>query len=464
MTAREKKLGGVVGTALGLVVVVNVVYPRAIKPLFDVQDRIAELQDELFEGQEKADEIEQARLAYKGYVTRTGGSDPLAVKNRLQARLEVLLDEAGMTSPSIKPRKPSQDRKLGYYTVQMSVDGEGSLESAIAFLRSCYDLPYLSRFKDVRIEPVAQPRKNRGKTRVKRVKLSGMLQTLVLPEHRLVRLDEEQIEQPEEYARLPGDSYAMLAELPFWEPEPPKPKPKPSPPKKEPRRTERPTRKPEPVGDPDRRHKRVAGAVMYGREELQIINTRRSRTEYVATGEEVDGGELVLVHPLGGIVRKEGGYYFYQVGAYLKDGIQVDQADDYPEIRAMASRLPAIAPAPDAGNTEAHRDGPADAGEEAADADPQVARDDSRSEADEDPADEDREAAAQRAREQRRPAASDKVRKTRRSSGQPVKQVRPGRRASETGRNATKSSPRRHSTPSGPRGLPPQARSKPSGR
>ena len=372
MTAREKKLAPVVAGLLGVVVVAKFVYPHTIKPLFDVKDEIAQLEDDLLDYQEKADEVDRARLTYKQLVSRTGTTDPALVRTRLLAQLEAMAGEARLNSPRITATKnPSRNRSTGIYTVQMGVAAEGELEAAVRFLKQCYELPYISRFKDVKLEPVKASKKGRKKKDDKGpdlVKLTAGLEVLVLPEHPLAKINVKDIEQPTEHVKHAGEQYAMIWERePFSEWEVPKPPPPPPPPpnEKEPQTIQKPDRpktppRPTDPGDPDRKSKRVAGAVRYGVDELVVVNTRRKTQEYVATGSQLDGGELVLVHPYGGIVRKDSGYYFYGVGDLLQDALPVDKADDYPEIQALAEQLPEIVPTQES----------AQAGEDETDADP----------------------------------------------------------------------------------------------
>jgi hypothetical protein len=74
--------------------------------------------------------------------------------------------------------------------------------------------------------------------------------------------------------------------------------------------------------------------------ELMVSNNRSKGTEYFAIGDEFDGGELVFVHPRGGLVRRNGEYSIYPIGGWLDQDIQVDAAEaaEYPELLAAAER------------------------------------------------------------------------------------------------------------------------------
>lgn len=75
--------------------------------------------------------------------------------------------------------------------------------------------------------------------------------------------------------------------------------------------------------------------------ELMIYNNRTKKSEYYAVGDEFDGGELVFVHPRGGIVRRRDGYSLYPIGTWLDQEIDTGgpNAGDCPELKEAADRL-----------------------------------------------------------------------------------------------------------------------------
>jgi hypothetical protein len=273
---------------------------------------------------------------------------------------------ADLESPDtrITPKKPVRDRKTGIHTVPVAVSAEGELQRVIEFLEKCYELPYVARFKDVKLAPAGT---KRGKSKASdRVKLRATYEALTLPEASQAEglIDIELLEQPGEVVKHAGTEYAMIWERkPFSEyVEPTREQPKP-------RQTDKPEPKPvepEPVrvaGDRDRRDKYVAGVLRYGVDELLIKNEKRKTQEYVAKGEELDGGTLLYVHPYGGIVRKQDGDYFYAVGKLLSDAVLVEDAADYPEIQAVGVQLARVLPRtmiPPGGRARAGRSGRSD--------------------------------------------------------------------------------------------------------
>ena len=76
-------------------------------------------------------------------------------------------------------------------------------------------------------------------------------------------------------------------------------------------------------------------------DELMIFNTRSRKMDYYAVKDEFDGGELVFVHPRGGIVRRSDQYFIYPIGVTLDGDINVKDIDvaDYPELKDAADRI-----------------------------------------------------------------------------------------------------------------------------
>ena len=75
--------------------------------------------------------------------------------------------------------------------------------------------------------------------------------------------------------------------------------------------------------------------------ELMIFHTRSNAWDYYGVGDEFDGGELVFVHPTGGVVRRNGEYFIYPIGAMLDEDIGVDEsaATEYVQLKEAADRI-----------------------------------------------------------------------------------------------------------------------------
>jgi len=72
--------------------------------------------------------------------------------------------------------------------------------------------------------------------------------------------------------------------------------------------------------------------------ELMISNNRKKQTDYYTAGDQFDGGELVFVHPRGGVVRRNDEYFLYPIGTWLDQDIKLNAAAavDYPDLKKAA--------------------------------------------------------------------------------------------------------------------------------
>lgn len=69
-------------------------------------------------------------------------------------------------------------------------------------------------------------------------------------------------------------------------------------------------------------------------DELMVYNSRAKEAAYHGIGEEFDGGELVFVHPTGGLVRRRSDFYIYPTGEWLDQDLRATQGlkDLFPEL------------------------------------------------------------------------------------------------------------------------------------
>lgn len=92
--------------------------------------------------------------------------------------------------------------------------------------------------------------------------------------------------------------------------------------------------KPAPKADPDLQ---VTGLLSYpGSQELIAFNFRNKQRKIISRGDEIDGGILVLVHPLGGVVRMPAGNFFlYPLGKKFVDRVELSATDDTQVLAAI---------------------------------------------------------------------------------------------------------------------------------
>ncbi len=97
---------------------------------------------------------------------------------------------------------------------------------------------------------------------------------------------------------------------------------------------------PSPPSRPDADKYTLNGVSAGGGQFLALVRDTRKPTEptqEIPVGESMDDGVLILVHPLGAVVRVMGGpagkpqYFFYELGGTFKDRVEVDSVA-HPEI------------------------------------------------------------------------------------------------------------------------------------
>ena len=93
-----------------------------------------------------------------------------------------------------------------------------------------------------------------------------------------------------------------------------------------------------PPVDPDASDKLLKMVLRYGVDEVLIEQISDHDSYYVALGEELDCGELVLVHARGAVVhkgndQKDYGHFVYPLGYTLDLCIPLLEADEWPEIQ-----------------------------------------------------------------------------------------------------------------------------------
>ena len=334
MTDREKRIAGVLAFIIGAFVLGRLGWPLLERTVLSVGSENEALREELEDLNAKLDLIEKPRNAYRQYVARTGGTDVDVVRHALRRSLDELIETAGLQGAKLSP-KTKTDRKTGVHFVEFGIGAEGSLESIVEFVEAYYELPYVARMTLMKIDPPGRRARQKGRLH----KFSATLRTIVLPAHPvgLIR-DVSQLKQPATYVKhREGETYALIWErTPFEEYEPPIPPPDTSTKEVErrPKQTKTEELPPPLVGDPERDLKVVRMAMLYGVGEVYVVNTRSQTSEYVAVGDRLDEGELVLVHPLGAVTRREkGDLLVYPVGKLLSESIALDEAKRlWPEI------------------------------------------------------------------------------------------------------------------------------------
>ena len=340
MPQRQRILLGVLIAMFVLLAGSRTVYPRWIRPLFDVTAELASREAELRSVEAKWNRHLKSQTEYREYVVRSGGTDALQVKNDLQARIVRLISDCNLTSKSITPYAPKEDRRTRVQDLRFDVRAEGALESVIRFVARCEELPQLVCLDEIRLSPASAGRRDQDEDRIA---LYCRLEAVVpsaLDGAMVVAVGPD--DQPSTWIRQTGDAetYASIwRATPFteWKPAPPPP------PVELVHRGPEPGTKEPPPPPPKHREDKdtlVDLVAIYGSgdqmvHEVHTIAKRgRSRGQHRSLGDKMDGGKLVMVHPLGAVVRREGEDYFYPRGLTFGESMLLTEADRYPEVIA----------------------------------------------------------------------------------------------------------------------------------
>ena len=185
MNQRERTLLIVIGAIAVVVVCGRIVYPTWVKPMFDFDAEAARLEGELDDLEFEITKMDAARETYREHVYRTGGTDPKEVGDQCTSILNDLLEQqCRLKDVQVSPKGSNTDRKTGLMTLSYSIRGKGPLQQAVLFLKSFYEMPYMTRFKNIKLVPQKRRRRTRRGTRnipIDEVQLTGSIDVLVPP-------------------------------------------------------------------------------------------------------------------------------------------------------------------------------------------------------------------------------------------------------------------------------------------
>ncbi|MBN1510861.1 MAG: hypothetical protein JXB13_02510 [Phycisphaerae bacterium] len=331
MKAREKKL------LIGFAAVVGVIVISRLAPnlgsAFDYTRRIADAREELEDLEKIQSQFQDDQALYAEYVARTGGTDADAVQAEVKPRIDALMLGCSLDRARVAP-KIIEDPKTKIAAVKFSVTAEGTWANALRFVRDLYELPGVAQCTSLKLSPATK------RLREDRVKIDVDVEVTVLPRMKAAGAIETG-DPPDAIIKHNDPNLLAMAE-PFWPPvaEPVPPPPPPVGPGDD---DQGPPPPPE-IRDPLRHEKFITMAWTYGRGEVTIasrVNTTLREVKYV--GDDLDGGSIILVHPLGAVTRRDNGAEeFYPTGERLADCVPVEVATAYPEILIGVENLRAL--------------------------------------------------------------------------------------------------------------------------
>jgi Tfp pilus assembly protein PilO len=141
---REQVLAGVIGGALGVWVVVRVIFGPFHDKLMNLQREVARTEAGLKRGvtlSENEDAIRKAYAQFDTYFSLQGASGEEAVAAFLK-EIEKLSRQTGLTILDMKPQKEGEEEKFSRQFV-INVKAEATAEQVVKFLHALVDSPLL---------------------------------------------------------------------------------------------------------------------------------------------------------------------------------------------------------------------------------------------------------------------------------------------------------------------------------
>jgi hypothetical protein len=178
MKPRERILAILIGVAVGVGVLYQVVNILFISPVAKAEQDIANLEME----NSRLDAVLRSRrhLADRWIadVGRTLGYTRPDVSNRIAQGLKILAKRHGFDNPLFWPNSTGSKigAKTGITTVSYRVAAEGPYKNAIAFLMDIYKIPYFCEISRLSVAPVLQRNRPRDE-----VKIEFTVETPLLP-------------------------------------------------------------------------------------------------------------------------------------------------------------------------------------------------------------------------------------------------------------------------------------------
>ena len=332
MKASEKKL--LIGFAVVTGVIVVSRAAPGLRRAFDYTTRIADARQKLEDLEKIQTQFQDDQARYAEYVDRTGSTDPGVVEHQIKPRLDELIGASNLDRPRVAPRS-TPDPRTGIVTIRFSISAEGTWPDALRFVRDLHELPSVAQCTSLKLLPASR------RLREDKVKIDADLEVAVLPRMKAAGPIKPG-EPPDAIIKHNDPDLLAMAEPPFW---PPVPQPVPPPPPvvvvdvEAPGPPER-----QRNFDPLRDEKFITMVWRYGGSDVTIGSRVNSTLrEQKGIGDDLDGGTIIWVHPLGAVTRTEDGEeYFYPTGERLADCVPVETATAYPEVLVGVANLKAL--------------------------------------------------------------------------------------------------------------------------
>lgn len=325
MTGREQMLAKIVGASVGVLTLYQTTQWLIVQPFRAVTHDLARARAvrqslELMSRRES-----RAADDWRSRVERTLSADPVQAANLFRRDVEGLLKAHHLDRDGVVQSNAPRTAKNGLIEVPLAVTAKGRLADVVGFLRDFYRRPYLTQVSRLMLNAGdAKPKDNPGARSAHRDKAASDLisielavVTLVLPARPDIRATPigslESLAERVDDGRLAradtGEYDRILAANIFGWPAPPVIARADPPPATQDARIDDSPRIERKKPDPPRPREKVVVcgvASMHGEYEAYVRsegkNLEPPRTYRLR--DEFDGGRIVLIHPLGLVVRR----------------------------------------------------------------------------------------------------------------------------------------------------------------
>lgn len=329
MTGRERLLAKVVGASVGVLALYQTTQWLIVTP-FRTVSRDLERARATRQSLELMSQREgRAAGDWRERVEQTLAGDPVQAANLFRRDIEILLKAHHLEREGVVQSNAPRTSKNGMVEVPLAVTAKGRLADVVAFLRDFYRRPYLAQITRLMLNAGDSKPKDgpagkgthRDKGSAEQISVEMSVVTLVLPPKADVKGASpvgslEALAERANDARLargdPSEYDRIVAQNMFGWPAPPVIARADPPPATQAVRTEPPkmeNRRPEPPPRPREKVVVCGVASTHGQYEAYVRhegkNTEPPKTYRL--NDEFDGGRIVLIHPLGIVVRRGDG-------------------------------------------------------------------------------------------------------------------------------------------------------------
>ena len=329
----------VVLSLIGLLVGRALVTSMIVRPYRELTEDITKKEDRVARYRADVDLRAPSIGKWRAYGARTLGADAYVAQNFFDKDLKQLIQTHRLSKESVRPLSPRK-LKSGLVLVPFNVQAQGNIRNIVAFLTTFYERPYLARITSLNLAPISSKKQDVLVMRV-------AAETLVLPETEMagtIKPVDPATKSFEKRKRYFSEEQALAALTdrdPFLPYVPPPKRVVIAPPKKE---TPKPKEKEKPPPPPPKK-KTVDPSVIVallsypGHGEVVTMHPGTKVRTIHHLGQEMAGGKLVMVHPLGAVVGIEEEFWLLPNGVKVSDEEQRVLADEVPQVQRKLTPL-----------------------------------------------------------------------------------------------------------------------------